>query len=514
MPARRRAIPSGWSSIRRRSVPGRTSQKRNEPAGRDRASRPAAWWPSPRTPPSRWPPSRSPVRCTRRQLAPDGHGPANDRCARHPPSTPGPIRPAGGSPTCADGTLRITDLESGTDAELIGPGGAPHISYGLAEFVAAEEMGRQRGFWWAPDGSSLLVARVDNSGVNRWHIGDPANPDRQPAEIRYPAAGTQNAAVELLIVNTDGGTVRSAGTPASSATSRPLSWDSGAPLIVVQSRDQRRMRLLAVDPQTGATSVVRDEHDPCWLDVVPGVPARTGGRQDRLDRATPTTRGACSSRARQDLADGKRRAGHAAGPADQERAVGRRRHRAAVRLRRRVHAGGRLGLRPGRPAADLRACAASRARSRGGGTTVLASRSMAGVRGERHGAPRSAGHRRGRHGSGRHRARSPRARPCRSCGSSCCAPGRASSTPRCCCRTWYEPGSAKLPVLMDPYGGPHGQRVRGLRRRAPDLAVVREPGLRGRRRRRPRHAWARAELGPGRRRRPGRPASSMTRSTR
>ena len=25
--------------------------------------------------------------------------------------------------------------------------------------------------------------------------------------------------------------------------------------------------------------------------------------------------------------------------------------------------------------------------------------------------------------------------------------------------TWYEPGSARLPVLMDPYGGPHGQRV-------------------------------------------------------
>ncbi len=25
--------------------------------------------------------------------------------------------------------------------------------------------------------------------------------------------------------------------------------------------------------------------------------------------------------------------------------------------------------------------------------------------------------------------------------------------------TWYEPGSARLPILMDPYGGPHGQRV-------------------------------------------------------
>src|SRR5262249_60144613 len=25
--------------------------------------------------------------------------------------------------------------------------------------------------------------------------------------------------------------------------------------------------------------------------------------------------------------------------------------------------------------------------------------------------------------------------------------------------SWHEPGSARLPVLMDPYGGPHAQRV-------------------------------------------------------
>ena len=50
------------------------------------------------------------------------------------------------------------------------------VTFGLAEFVAAEEMGRSRGYWWSPDGSQLLVARVDESAVARWHIADPANP--------------------------------------------------------------------------------------------------------------------------------------------------------------------------------------------------------------------------------------------------------------------------------------------------------------------------------------------------
>jgi dipeptidyl-peptidase-4 len=29
--------------------------------------------------------------------------------------------------------------------------------------------------------------------------------------------------------------------------------------------------------------------------------------------------------------------------------------------------------------------------------------------------------------------------------------------------SWHQPGSGRLPVLMDPYGGPHGQRVTGAR---------------------------------------------------
>jgi dipeptidyl-peptidase-4 len=27
------------------------------------------------------------------------------------------------------------------------------VTFGLAEFIAAEEMGRTRGYWWSPDGS-------------------------------------------------------------------------------------------------------------------------------------------------------------------------------------------------------------------------------------------------------------------------------------------------------------------------------------------------------------------------
>ena len=90
-------------------------------------------------------------------------------------------------------TLRLAELD-GTSRELAGEED-PEISWGSAEFVAAEEMGRTRGYWWAPDGSAVVAARVDTTPVARWWISDPSQPDQPPVEHAYPAAGTANAHV-------------------------------------------------------------------------------------------------------------------------------------------------------------------------------------------------------------------------------------------------------------------------------------------------------------------------------
>ena len=83
------------------------------------------------------------------------------------------------------------------DRALATPEG-PDVTYGLPEHVAAESMGRDRGFWWAPDGSRLLVARVDNAPVQRWYIASPADPAKPPVEIAYPATG--NGARPILAI--------------------------------------------------------------------------------------------------------------------------------------------------------------------------------------------------------------------------------------------------------------------------------------------------------------------------
>ncbi|MEJ2855405.1 MULTISPECIES: S9 family peptidase [unclassified Saccharothrix] len=171
------------------------------------------------------------------------------------------------------GALHVVDLESGEDRVLAEPD-APDVTWGLAEFVAAEEMGRYRGYWFSPDGEHVLTTRVDNSPVLRWHIADPANPATSATEIAYPAAGTPNATVEVFILGVDGTTVPVEWDRETFPYLTTASWSShGRPLLQVQSRDQRHVQVLAVN--ANGVELVADNTDPVWLELVPGTPAWT-----------------------------------------------------------------------------------------------------------------------------------------------------------------------------------------------------------------------------------------------
>ncbi|MEU0952858.1 prolyl oligopeptidase family serine peptidase [Streptomyces niveus] len=177
----------------------------------------------------------------------------------------------------AEGTLRVTGAEGDGDRPLAAPEDG-QTTYGLAEFIAAEEMARSRGFWWSPESDRLLVARVDGADVQRWWIADPAHPDREPAAIAYPSAGTPNADVRLFLIGLDGSRTEVVWDRARSPYLAAVHWSSaGEPLLLVQARDQRAQRCLSVDTVSGETRVLKEETDPAWLELVSGVPALAPG---------------------------------------------------------------------------------------------------------------------------------------------------------------------------------------------------------------------------------------------
>jgi dipeptidyl-peptidase-4 len=348
------------------------------------------------------------------------------------------------------GALRVTSLD-GPDEDLAvaGPDAAEQVSYGLAEFIAAEEMGRTRGYWWSPDGTALLVTRVDESPVNRWHIADPANPDRQPAEVAYPAAGTPNAEVTVHLARLDGGTVPVDTGPQEFPYLVTAVWEAGHdPLVVVQSRDQRTVRLLTVEPGSGRASVLREDTDPAWLEIVSGVPAWTGDGRIVWTADRDGTRRLLVL----DLHGG---AEAVTPPGLQVRGVlgvdgdTVLFQASAEPTEIAVWAWGPAGLTQVSDGAGVHGGA------RAGGTTVLASRGLGyygvSVRVER------AGQRVAEVASLAERPAVPTPRPV------LFGAGAREIRTAVLLPSWYEPGQGTLPVLLDPYGGPGAQRVLSAR---------------------------------------------------
>lgn len=342
------------------------------------------------------------------------------------------------------GALRVTGAEGADDRALATPE-EENVTYGLAEFIAAEEMGRSRGFWWAPESDRLLVARVDDTPVQRWWISDPAHPEREPRHVRYPAAGTPNADVRLFVIDLAG-------------TRTEVSWDrarypylarvhwsaAGAPLLLVQARDQRGQLILAVDPDSGATRMVHADEDPTWLELFPGVPcwspsgqlvriADEGGARRLAVGERPLTGGQLHIRAVLDVSDDDVLVSASAGAEAADPETGE------VHLYRVNELGvERLSQEPGVHSAV-----------RAGGVTVLVSAT-----------PDRPGSRAVVLRDGKPTATvpsytedpgmSPRVT---------LTQGGARRIPCAVLMPRDYSGDTLLPVLMDPYGGPHGQRV-------------------------------------------------------
>ncbi len=178
--------------------------------------------------------------------------------------------------------LRV--LQVGGDDRPVVESGHPDVSWGSAEFVAAEEMERTRGHWWSPDGRHLAVARVDVSPVETWHLADLAEPGTPPTSIRYPAAGTANAIVGLWVFGLDG-------------TATPIEWDAdglpylvrvvwpttdGGLLLAVQTRDQRTMDVLRAARRPGRPPC----SDTCATRS--GSTSSTGRRPGSQDDSSPS----------------------------------------------------------------------------------------------------------------------------------------------------------------------------------------------------------------------------------
>lgn len=173
----------------------------------------------------------------------------------------------------SDGRNVHIGSSDGSSSRMITNEDSDSVTWGLADFIAAEELRRMNGLWWSPNSDSLIVERVDNSQVKQWWISDPANPDRPAVEHRYPAAGTTNADISLFAIDLHG-----------SATQIDLesfeyivsvAWAKDKPaLITLADRLQKQFTTYALTDH--GLELAHTASDEQFIDVTPGLPRWVG----------------------------------------------------------------------------------------------------------------------------------------------------------------------------------------------------------------------------------------------
>jgi dipeptidyl-peptidase 4 len=157
--------------------------------------------------------------------------------------TPGEVRLARPDPGgrriayLCQSALRVV-REDGNDVLLAGE---EAVVWGACD-PAAAYFGRDAGFWWSPDGETVLATR------------------------------THHEQVSLHLLDVDGGWVDVHWDREVYPYLGIVTWADGSPLITVLRRSQAHGLVLAVDRRTGETQVHAELADPRWVHPIAGTP--------------------------------------------------------------------------------------------------------------------------------------------------------------------------------------------------------------------------------------------------
>lgn len=220
-----------------------------------------------------------------------------------------------------DYDLHVLNLGKGKLKRLT-TGGTEARPFGLPEFVAAEEMSRYQGYWWAPDGKHIAYQATDNRPLEQFTIADASRPEKAANIFAYPRPGQANADVRLYVVGVDGrGRAEIKWDRARYPYLARVTWPKKGPLsLLVQARDQRSQVFLRADPETGKTSPLLEEEDEAWLNLTNSTPrwlgdgsylwATEASGQWALERHTPKKKGKESTEVVLDAGAGFRSLAH------------------------------------------------------------------------------------------------------------------------------------------------------------------------------------------------------------
>ncbi|HVI01048.1 MAG TPA: DPP IV N-terminal domain-containing protein [Enhygromyxa sp.] len=185
------------------------------------------------------------------------------------------------------GELWVVPADGSAAPKQVTTGGAElGRSRGLAEYIAAEEMDRHRGYWWSPDGGQLAFVEVDETHIPAYriiHQGKDAVGGEAQEDHGYPFAGRDNARVRLGVVEAKGGPIRWleltvpewakrggewCSDPASDFYLARVDWKPDGSLCAqIQDRRQLELRLVCFAKDASQGQTILSERSEIWINL-------------------------------------------------------------------------------------------------------------------------------------------------------------------------------------------------------------------------------------------------------
>lgn len=165
--------------------------------------------------------------------------------------------------------LYVLELATGQERAVTTEGGGT-IKFGMAEFVAQEEMDRMTGYWWSEDESKIAYTKVDESPVEEVTRSEVYAEEIKLVKQRYPFAGSKNALVELAVTDFNSGDTKWVDLGRDKDIYLPrVEWTKDPNLLTYQwqSRDQKTLILRAVSWPDMTQRTLLTENCDTWINL-------------------------------------------------------------------------------------------------------------------------------------------------------------------------------------------------------------------------------------------------------
>ncbi len=169
-----------------------------------------------------------------------------------------------------DNNIFIKDLVSDQESQITLDGLYNNIINGAPDWVYEEEFSFAQGLFWSPDSKKLAFYRFDESKVKEFQMEDFQGLYPNWYSFKYPKAGEDNSAVDVMIYNLDSKkTVKTnLGTNTDVYIPR-VKWTQNPEKLAIQrlNRHQNHLEILIVDAKDGSAKVVYDEKNDCYIEI-------------------------------------------------------------------------------------------------------------------------------------------------------------------------------------------------------------------------------------------------------